>query len=89
MLVKNESKITEVQLKNGTVLRVGEDYEEGTIISIEAGKEFEKEIKDNLFEDWDGNKVSTSEVKLVLHITDGGEGWSVFMTENGDELVEL
>jgi len=90
MLVKNESKVTEVKLENGTVFRVGDDYGDGTIFSIEVGEEFESEIFESYmeFEDEEGNEVSAKEVKLCLNITDRGEGWSVFMTEEGKEVIE-
>ena len=88
MLVKNEVKVTEVKLENGTVYSVGDDYGDGVIFSIETGEEFEKEIKDWDFEDWDDNVVPTSEVKLVLHLRDGEEGWSVYMTGDGKEVIE-
>jgi len=88
MLVKNESKVTEVTLENGTVFAVGDDYGDGVIFNIQTGEEFEKEIKDWPFEDWDDNVVPTSEVKLCLDIRDGDEGWSVYMTGNGKEVIE-
>ena len=88
MLVKNESKVTEVTLENGTVLRVGDDYGDGVIFNIQVGEEFENEIKDWAFEDWDDNVVPTSEVKLCLDIRDGEEGWSVYMTGDGKEVIE-
>ena len=88
MLVKNESKVTEVTLENGTVFRVGDDYGDGVIFNIQTGEEFEKEIEDWDFEDWDDNVVPTSEVKLCLDIRDGDEGWSVYMTGDGKEVIE-
>jgi len=88
MLVKNESKVTEVTLENGTVFRVGDDYVDGVIFNIQTGEEFEKEIKDWDFEDWDDNVVPTSEVKLCLDIRDGDEGWSVYMTGDGKDVIE-
>lgn len=88
MLVKNESKVTEVQLENGTVLRVGDDYGDGKIFNIQVGNDFENEIKDWDFEDWDDNVVPTSEVKLCLDVMDGEEGWSVYMTGDGKEVIE-
>lgn len=88
MLVKNESKVTEVQLENGTVFAAGDDYGDGKIFNIQVGNDFENEIKDWDFEDWDGNVVPASEVKLRLDVIDGEEGWSVFITGDGKEVIE-
>ena len=88
MLVKNESKVTEITLENGTVFRVGDDYGDGKIFNIQVGNDFENEIKDWDFEDWDDNVVPTSEVKLCLDIMDGEDGWSVYMTGDGKEVIE-
>jgi len=88
MLVKKDSKITEVQLANGNTFTIGNDHGDGRIFSIRAGEELENEIKDWPFEDWDGNEVPTSKVKLCLEIMDGEDGWSVFMTEDGISVLE-
>ena len=88
MLVKNEVKVSSIELENGTVYSVGDDYGDGFIFSIETGNDFENEIKDWDFEDWDDNVVPTSEVKFVLHVRDGEEGWSVYMTGDGKEVIE-
>jgi len=90
MLVKNESKVTEVKLENGTVFTVGDDYGDGTIFSIEVGEEFESEIFESYmeFEDEEGNEVSAKEVKFCLDIRDGDDGWSVYMTGNGKDVIE-
>ena len=88
MLVKNESKVTEITLENGTVFAVGDDYGDGKIFNIQVGNDFENEIKDWDFEDWDDNVVPTSEVKLCLDIRDGEEGWSVYMTGDGKDVIE-
>jgi len=88
MLVKNESKVTEVTLENGTVFAVGDDYGDGVIFNIQVGNDFENEIKDWDFEDRDDNVVPSSEVKLCLDIRDGDEGWSVYMTGDGKDVIE-
>jgi hypothetical protein len=88
MLVKKDSKITEVQLADGTLLAIGDVHGDGTIFEIEAGTDFENEIKDWDFEDWDGNLVPASEVKIRLDVLDRGEGWSVFLTDDGTEVIE-
>ena len=88
MQVKNVNKTNQIQLTNGTTFAVGDVHEDGIILEIQAGSDFDNEIKDWEFEDWDGNPVSSTEVKARLDVVDGGEGWSVFLTEDGTEVVE-
>lgn len=88
MLVKKEVKVSSIELKNGTVFTVGDDYGDGVISNIQTGKAFDNEIKDWDFEDWDDNVVPTFEVQFCLDIRDGDEGWSVYMTADGKEVIE-
>ena len=88
MVVKSEVKISSVQLDNGTIFEVGDDYGDGRIFNIQVGNDFEEEIKDWGFEDWDDNVVPTPDVKLCLDIVDGEEGWSVYLTADGKQVIE-
>ena len=88
MQVKNVNKINEIQLTNGTTFAVGDVHGDGIIFEIQAGSDFDNEIKDWEFEDWDGNPVSFTKVKARLDVVDGDEGWSVFLTEDGTEVME-
>ena len=88
MLVKNEVKVSSIELENGTVFTVGDDYGDGRIFNIQAGNDFKEEIKDWDFETWGDDVVPTEDVKFCLDIVDGDSGWSVYMTGDGDEVIE-
>jgi len=89
MKVLEKVIVSKVELDNGIIFEVGNHYGDGLVTGIEIGNDFEKEIEGWEFEDEDSNEVSYKDVVCLLQIEDRGEGWVIYISKEGRDLMEI